>query len=90
VAYYTIGGRNDMHVSEGEMETILTMYKVVCWEGQDTDAMMFLAERIEKEKKNERKEEELKQILTELRKMGYSRTELKEIVDEVCNGVKKG
>lgn len=35
-------------------------------------------------------EEELKQILTELRKSGYSRTELKEIVDEVCNGVKKG
>ena len=78
-----------MHVSEGEMETILTMYKVVCWEGQDTDAMMFLAERIEKEKKmNE--QEELKQVLTKLREEGYSRTELKEIVDEVCNNIKKG
>ena len=78
-----------MHVSEGEMETILTMYKVVCWEGQDTDAMMFLAERIEKEKKmNE--QEELKQVLTKLREEGYSRTELKEIVDVVCNGVVKG
>ena len=36
------------------------------------------------------KTEELKQILTKLREKGYSRTELKEIVDEVCNNVKKG
>ena len=33
------------------------------------------------------KEEELRQVLTELRKMGYSRTRLKEIVDEICNNV---
>ena len=35
-------------------------------------------------------EEELKQLLTKLRKHGYSRTPLKEIVDDVCNNVKKG
>ena len=34
-------------------------------------------------------EEELKQILTKLRDEGCSRTELKEVVDEVCNNVKK-
>ena len=33
------------------------------------------------------KEEELKQILTKLREKGYSRTRLKDIVDEVCNRV---
>lgn len=33
-------------------------------------------------------EEELKQILTKLREEGYSRTQLKDIVDEVCNNVK--
>ena len=33
-------------------------------------------------------EEELKRILTKLRERGYGRTELKEIVDEVCNNAK--
>ena len=36
------------------------------------------------------KEEELKQILTKLREKGCSRTHLKDIVDEICNNVKKG
>ena len=36
------------------------------------------------------KTEELKQILTKLREKGCSRTHLKDIVDEICNGVKKG
>ena len=35
-------------------------------------------------------EEELKQILTKLREKGCSRTHLKDIVDEICNNVKKG
>ena len=35
-------------------------------------------------------EEELKQILTKLREKGYSRTQVKDIVDEICNNVKKG
>lgn len=35
-------------------------------------------------------EKELKEVLTELRENGYSRTDLKEIVDEVCNDIKKG
>ena len=34
--------------------------------------------------------EELKQSLIKLRKAGCSRTQLKNIVDEVCNNVKKG
>jgi len=36
------------------------------------------------------KTEELKQILAKLRKSGYRREQLKDIVDEICNGVKKG
>ena len=34
--------------------------------------------------------EDLKQSLIKLRKAGCSREELKEIVDEICNNVKKG
>lgn len=34
--------------------------------------------------------EDLKQSLIELRKAGCSRVELKEIVDEICNNIKKG
>lgn len=34
--------------------------------------------------------EKLKEILIMLREKGCSRTELKDIVDEVCNNVRKG
>jgi len=35
----------------------------------------------------EEKTNELKQALTKLRENGYSRTQLKDIVDEICNNV---
>ena len=35
-------------------------------------------------------EKELKEILIGLRENGYSRTDLKDIVDEICNNIKKG
>ena len=39
-----------MIISKEEMETILVMYEVVCAEGQESDTMVNLVERIKKEK----------------------------------------
>ena len=39
-----------MMLSEGEMETILVMYRIVEAEGQESDTMYYLVERIKKEK----------------------------------------
>ena len=38
-------------INEGEMETILVMYRVVKAEGQESDIMVDLTKRIEKEKR---------------------------------------
>lgn len=40
-----------MIISKEEMDTILVMYRVVCAEGQESDIMVDLAKRIEKEKR---------------------------------------
>ena len=40
-----------MMLTDEEMETILVMYRVVCAEGQESDIMVGLAKRIEKEKR---------------------------------------
>lgn len=40
-----------MELSEEEMDAILAMYEVATWEGQETDIMINLVERIKKEKK---------------------------------------
>ena len=39
-----------MIISKEEMEAILAMYRIVCAEGQESDIMVGLAKRIEKEK----------------------------------------
>lgn len=40
-----------MIITEEEMEAILVMYRIVCAEGQESDIMVGLAKRIEKEKR---------------------------------------
>ena len=40
-----------MEISNEEMETILVMYRVVEAEGQESDTMINLVKRIEKEKR---------------------------------------
>lgn len=40
-----------MMLSEGEMETILVMYRIVEAEGQESDTMVNLVGRIKEEKK---------------------------------------
>ena len=40
-----------MQISKEEMEAILVMYRIVCAEGQESDIMVGLAKRIEKEKR---------------------------------------
>ena len=40
-----------MMLSEGEMETILVMYRIVEAEGQESDTMVNLVGRIKKEKR---------------------------------------
>ena len=43
-----------MKITEEEMEAILVMYRIVCAEGQESDIMVGLAKRIEKEKRKEK------------------------------------
>ena len=43
--------QNIMNISKEEMDTILVMYRIVCGEGQESDIMKGLAQRIEKGKK---------------------------------------
>ena len=45
------GSTKQMQISKAEMETILVMYMVVRAEGQETNTMVNLVERIKKEKK---------------------------------------
>ena len=45
------GEEKKMMPSEGEMDTILVMYEIVCAEGQESDTMANLVGRIKKEKK---------------------------------------
>ena len=44
------GEEKKVIISEEEMETILVMYRVVEAEGQESDTMYYLTERIKKEK----------------------------------------
>ena len=43
--------KREMQISKEEMEAILVMYRIVCAEGQESDIMVGLAKRIEKEKR---------------------------------------
>ena len=43
--------RKEVEISEEETETILVMYRIVCVEGQESEIMVGLAKRIEKEKR---------------------------------------
>ena len=56
-AFLDIKGKGEekkMKLSEGEMDAILAMYDVATWEGQETDIMINLVERIKKEKIKEK------------------------------------
>ena len=48
-----------MQISKEEMKAILVMYRIVCAEGQESDIMVGLAKRIEKEKRRYDREAEL-------------------------------
>ena len=48
-------GKWKMQISKEEMETILLMYRVVKAEGQESDTMRYLTERIKKEKRKWKK-----------------------------------
>lgn len=45
------GEEQEMKIVKEEMDAILAMYEVATWEGQETDTMINLVERIKKEKK---------------------------------------
>ena len=49
------GRKRKMQISKEEMEAILVMYRIVCAEGQESDIMVGLAKRIEKEKRRWKK-----------------------------------
>ena len=44
-----------MIITEEEKDTILVMYEIVCAEGQESDTMVNLVERIKMEKKKDNK-----------------------------------